>query len=304
MPHCSVTSHKRHICNNRYRHIDCAWIYRNQEEVGEAIQESIAESVVTREQLWVTSKLWNTAHAKDQVEPHCREILLQLNLDYLDLFLIHWPVVAEFEGEILTPSYKETWLAMENLVRIGLVKSIGVSNMSAKKIREMKEYATIFPVVNQVELHPFLRQDEVLAACSEMGVHLTAYSPLGSPDSAEMIKHEGASVMAHPTVTAIAEEVSKEPAQVLIRWAVQRGTSVIPKSTQVITCCRQPWYHKFTTNHYPISLFLHLHVSMSLQASRLASNFDVFSWELSPEQFARLSSIEPQVSCLFAWKQR
>ena len=115
--------------------------------------------------------------------------------------------------------------------------------------------------VNQVELHPKNRQDELLSACASLGTHLTAYSPLGSPDSASMIKHDGATVMALPVVTTIAAAVGKTPAQVLVRWAVQRGTSVVPKS---------------------------------VSAERIAANFDVFGWELSDAQFAELSSVEPQ----------
>lgn len=158
--------------------------------MGEAITEILGSGLVKREDLWVTSKLWNNFHAPSDVEAHCRETLEQLKLDYLDLYLIHWPV-TDSEGEELTPSYKDTWLAMEELLAKGLVKTIGVSNLSAKKISAMKDYATIFPAVNQVELHPLFRQNDLLAVCSSLGTHVTAYSPLGSPDSAEMIKHAG-----------------------------------------------------------------------------------------------------------------
>jgi len=150
---------------------------------------------------------------------------------------------------------------MEALHAAGKARSIGVSNWSAKKLAAMLAHARVFPAVNQVELHPRLRQDDLLAACSELGTHLTAYSPLGSPDSAPMIDHAGASVMASDVVVRIAAGLGKTPAQVLIRWAVQRGTSAVPKSAT---------------------------------PSRIEANLDVFSWTLNDEQMAELSTIGPQ----------
>lgn len=229
-------------------------------QVGEAIAESIAAGKITRSDLFITTKLWNNFHADGDVEAHCRDSLTQLGLDYVDLYLIHWPATG-VTGETLTPSIRETWLAMERLVSLGLTRTIGVSNFTAKKLRAMQEYATIFPAVNQVELHPRWRQDGLLAACAELGVHLTAYSPLGSPDSADMAKHNGASVMENPVVVSIAEAVGRSPAQVCIKWALQRGTSVIPKSTN---------------------------------PARQASNLDVEGWDLTPEQFAAVNSLDSQ----------
>ncbi len=149
-------------------------------QVGVALTEAFTSGTVKREDLFITSKLWNDFHANDDVERLCRESLSNLQLDYLDLFLIHWPHTFT-EAEVLTPSIQETWLAMEALVAKGLVRSIGVSNFSGKRLRAMKAYATIFPAVNQVELHPQWRQDGLLKDCAELGVHVTAYSPLGSP---------------------------------------------------------------------------------------------------------------------------
>jgi len=248
-----------------YRHIDCAAIYGNEAEVGEALSELFAEGVVTRDDVWVTSKLWNDYHAAADVPKACERTLADLKLDYLDLYLIHWPVATNCTGDALTPSTEETWTAMQALRDAGKARSIGVSNFSAKKLRAMRAHARIFPAVNQVELHPVHRQDGLLAAAAELGTHLTAYSPLGSPDSAGMIKHNGASVMESAVVKGIADAVGKTPGQVLIRWAVQRGTSVVPKS---------------------------------VTAARIESNFDVFRWELSEEQMTSLSSIEPQTRML------
>lgn len=247
-----------------YRHIDAASCYNNQDEVGEGIAQAIAEGLVTREQLWVTSKLWNDSHEKDKVEPHLRKTLTQLKLEYVDLYLIHWPVTP-VEAEELTPPYQETWIMMEDMLAKGLVKSIGVSNMSLVKLTAMKAYATVWPAVNQVEMHPMWRQDELLAGCLALGTHVTAYSPLGSPDSASFIGHNGASLLAHPVVERLAAETAKTAGQVLIRYALQHGTSVIPKSVNPV---------------------------------RIKDNFDVYSWFLTPEQYAALNAIEPQVRML------
>jgi diketogulonate reductase-like aldo/keto reductase len=247
-----------------YRHIDCAWIYGNQNEIGEAISEVIFQGLVKREDLWITSKLWNDFHNAKSVEPHCVDSLNQLKLDYLDLYLMHWPVTG-IENEVLKPSVEETWVEMEKLVQKGLVKSIGVSNFSAKKLEDIKRYATIFPAVNQVELHPLLRQNGLLSACAKLGVHVTAYSPLGSSDSETIFSHNGASLLSHETIVEVAKEVGKSTAQVCIRWALQRGTSVIPKSSK---------------------------------SERIVENFDVTSWNLSEEQFAKISTIEPQTRLL------
>ena len=244
-----------------YRHIDAAWCYKNQDEVGEGIQQAITEGIVKREDLWVTSKLWNHCHAKQDVEPHLKDTLEQLKLDYLDLYLIHWPI-SSVESEVLTPPYEETWVAMEEMVAKGLARTIGVSNMTTKKLLAMKSYAKIWPAVNQVEMHPMLRQDELITTCTTLGTHITAYSPLGSPDSAPFIKHTGAELLTHPVVLKLASETGKSTGQVLIRWALQHGSSVIPKS---------------------------------VTPSRIKENFEVYDWELSESQFAELSALEPQV---------
>lgn len=224
-----------------YRHIDCARIYQNEREVGLALTEAFREGVVDRRDVWVTSKLWNDAHAPADVRPALEQTLADLGLEDLDLYLVHWPV-AHRPGVLGPQSASDfvpleelplsvTWQAMEQLAESGLVRHIGVSNFSAPKLRALCAGARRRPEMNQVELHPYLQQDELLATCRELGVHVTAYSPLGSPDRPEGMKAKGEPVLLQdPVVGEVAARHGASPAQVLVAWAVARGTAVIPKS--------------------------------------------------------------------------
>jgi len=225
-----------------YRHIDCAAIYGNEAEVGDALTEAFDNGVVDRDEVWITSKLWNDAHAPEHVRPALKETLHDLQLDVLDLYLVHWPVALEHGidypespddfvslNEVPLP---ETWAAVEALKDDGLVRHIGVSNFNVPKLRHLLDAGDVAPEMNQVELHPYLPQSDLLDFAEAQDVPLTAYSPLGSADRPDAMKAEDEPVLLKdPTIAEIAERHDASPAQVLISWAVHRGTAVIPKST-------------------------------------------------------------------------
>jgi len=224
-----------------YRHIDCAAIYQNEEEVGRALSDAFQVGDAKREEMWITSKLWNDSHAPEHVRSALETSLRKLQLDYLDLYLIHWPVALRHGIELprgpedFLPlsevPLESTWEAMLKVSEQDLARSVGVSNFSRRKIEQVRDATGQIPAVNQIELHPYLQQDALVTACKELGVAVTAYSPLGSPDSAAMMgRHDDVLLTQHPTVTQIAESRGATPGQVLIAWALARGTSVIPKS--------------------------------------------------------------------------
>jgi len=224
-----------------YRHIDCASVYANEPEVGAAIRAAIAAGEVRREELWITSKLWSNAHGHSNVEPALRRTLADLGLEWLDLYLVHWPVPIKpgvafpsSGADLLPPEaipLSDTWRGMEAVLERGLTRHIGVSNVSSRKLRLIQAEARLQPEVNQVERHPLLQQPQLLADCAAAGVHITAYSPLGSGDRPAGLKGADEPVLLdNPVIGAIAAEHGCSPAQVLIAWQLQGGVSTIPKS--------------------------------------------------------------------------
>lgn len=225
-----------------YKHIDCAPIYLNEPEIGRAFNKVFASGKVKREDVFITSKLWNTMHAHDDVITACKQTLKDLQLEYLDLYLMHWgiaqpkdmgnePVDADGFTKLTNVSVRETWEAMEELVKLGLVKSIGVCNFTGPQLIDLLTYSKIKPALNQIELHPYLQQKHLVEFCHHNDVAVTAYSPLGSPGNVMARNDNEPILIKDPVVIEIAKQHNKSVQQVLIRFAMQRGLVVIPKST-------------------------------------------------------------------------
>ncbi len=219
-----------------FRHIDAAEIYRNEDVVGTALQESFAEGTVWRKDLFVTTKLWNNNHRPERVKPALEASLRRLQLDYVDCYLIHTPFAFEPgeeqypTGEDGRPMYDagvtllETWQAMERLVDEGKCRYIGLSDMRLDAVKEIVAAARIKPAVVQVECHPYLPEWELLEFCQQHGIVLLAFAPLGHGMEPRVVND--------PVITSIAQRVGKTPAQVALAWAVQRGTAFLTTSTK------------------------------------------------------------------------
>ncbi len=225
-----------------YRHFDCASVYGNEAEVGRALQDVLG-SGVRRDELWITSKLWNDKHGEGQVAASCEQSLRDLRLDYLDLFLVHWPfpnyhppgcdVTARSKDArpYVHQSYLRTWRQMEALVRRGLVRHIGSSNMTIPKLELLLRDAEIRPVANEMELHPHFQQPQLLRWVVEHGLVPIGYSPVGSPGRPQRDRTPEDTVDTEdPVVVAIAERLGVHPAVVCLKWGIQRGHVVIPFS--------------------------------------------------------------------------
>ena len=221
-----------------YRHIDTAEMYGNEKEVGEAI----AKSGLNRADVFVTSKLSNDAHLPDDARAAFDLSLEELGLDYLDLFLIHWPLPTRYDGDFVS-----TWRTLEEVYRDGRARSIGVSNFQPHHIRRLHAEAEVPPAINQIEVHPYLTQDDVRGFCAEHQIAVEGWSPIAQGE-----------VLGDPTINEIAGRAGQTPAQVVLRWHIERGDIIFPKS---------------------------------VTASRIRENFDIFGFELSGEDVEAISAL-------------
>jgi alcohol dehydrogenase (NADP+) len=225
-----------------YRHIDCASVYGNEHLIGESLRE-VMEAGIKREELWITSKVWNDMHGEGDVLIACAKTLKDLKLEYLDLYLIHWPfpnyhapgVDANSRDPHAKPyiheNYMKTWRQMERLVEAGLVRHIGTSNMTVPKLRLVLRDAKIKPAANEMELHPHFQQPGLFKLCKDNGIVPIGFCPIGSPTRPDRDKTETDTVdIQDPVIVRIAQRLNVHPAVVCVKWAVQRGQVPIPFS--------------------------------------------------------------------------
>ncbi|XP_059050263.1 aldo-keto reductase AKR2E4-like [Achroia grisella] len=233
-----------------YRHIDTAAYYKNEEQIGEGIRDVIQKGLVTREDLFITTKLWNDRHACEQVVPALNESLSKLGLEYIDLYLIHSPGSQREDGSFDYIDYLETWIGMQEAKKLGLAKSIGVSNFNNEQIKRIIDNCEIVPAVNQIEVHPALTQEKLVPFCHNWGINVMAYSPFGFLVSRDATDAPPPRID-DPILENIANKYGKSTSQVVLRYLIDRGTIPVPKSTN---------------------------------KSRLAKNIDVFDFQLTPEE--------------------
>ena len=227
-----------------YRHFDCASVYRNEDRIGFALREIISGGI-PREQLWITSKLWNDKHAEADVIPSFRQSLADLQLDYLDMYLVHWPFpnfhppgcdVSSRSPDArpyIHENYMKTWRQLEKLVDLGLVRHIGTSNMTIPKLKLLLPDARIKPAVNEMEMHPHLQQTGLFEFVRANGIAPIAYSPIGSPGRPERDRTPADTVdIEDPVIARLAQRLGVHPAVVCVKWAAQRGATPIPFSVK------------------------------------------------------------------------
>jgi diketogulonate reductase-like aldo/keto reductase len=225
-----------------YRHFDCAAVYGNEKEIGVSLQE-IMSGGIPREELWITSKLWNDKHAEEDVIPACEKTLKDLQLNYLDLYLVHWPFPNHHDPGVdvnardphaipyIHENYMKTWRQMEKLVEMGLVRHIGTSNMSIPKLQLLLRDAKIKPAANEMELHPHFQQPGLFQFCLDNQLVPIGFAPIGSPTRPDRDRTPDDTVdIEDPVIVKIAARLNVHPAVVCVKWAVQRGQIPIPFS--------------------------------------------------------------------------
>ncbi|TVY43543.1 Glycerol 2-dehydrogenase (NADP(+)) [Lachnellula subtilissima] len=278
--------------NAGYRHLDCAWFYQNEGEVGSGMREFLSNNPsVKREDIFITTKVWNHLHEPEDVEWSLKDSLRMLQTPYVDAFLVHWPIAAEKnpdhsvkigpDGKYvikkdLTENQEPTWRAVEALYNQGLAKSIGLSNWTEKGIASLLAYAKVKPAINQIEIHPFLPQDDLIKYCLSQNIVPVAYSPLGSQDQ---VPGTGEKVSTNKDLIAIAEKKGVSLAQVLIAWGIKRGYAVVPKSSNPV---------RIQSNAQLISLtdeeFEAVNKVAKGRKSRFVNMKDTFGYDVWPEE--------------------
>src|SRR5450432_447196 len=227
-----------------YRHFDCASVYGNEDRIGIALRE-VVQSGIRREELWVASKLWNDRHGENDVIPACRKSLADLQLEYLDMYLVHWPFPnfhpphcdvssrSQDARPYIHAHFMKTWRQLEKLVDLGLARHIGTSNVTVPKLNLILRDARTKPAVNEMELHPHFQQPELFEFVRANGIEPIGYSPIGSPGRPERDRTPDDTVdIENPVIVGMAERLGVHPATVCIKWAVQRGQTPIPFSTK------------------------------------------------------------------------
>jgi len=237
-----------------FRHFDTAPDYKTEAGLGKALQTAFKENLVKREELFITTKFEDHSDVANLLTASLKE----LQLDYVDLYLIHWPISLDevtLKPKPQTPFYK-VWAALEAEVKAGRVRSIGVSNFNVQTILDLLSYAEIKPAINQVELHPYLVQEELIYWCKKQGIEITAYSPLGG--NLKDAGFEVSSVLDEPLIKELAEKYKKTPGQIVLNWHLRRGYTLVPKTSKV---------------------------------ERLGENFEVDTFELSDEDVKKITKL-------------
>ncbi|XP_051154638.1 aldo-keto reductase AKR2E4-like isoform X1 [Leptopilina boulardi] len=247
----------RHAINIGYRHFDCAAVYGNEREIGKVVREKIADGTVKREDLFIVTKVWNDDHKEQQVVEACKSSLKKFGLDYIDLYLIHWPMCDSNDVD-----YIETWRGMEKCIELNLTKSIGLSNFNSMQITRILSYAKIMPTINQIECHVNLIQKKLRQFCSEKNIAIIAYSPFGAPNtpgSTTGFKSLEKLNLDVKIIFELAKKYNKTKFQIALRYLIDIGTIAIPKSSS---------------------------------EKNLQANFDIFDFKLTSEEIEEIDKLD------------